>query len=134
MGRRIDSNSTDVTVDDNLWFGLSKKCMVEWREGISPLRSPRTGHEPLDSSSSYSPAADCQSCHWVKLWRSEAFIEMPGGISSYRLRSRKRWPISCLKGLISAIYQLVSKPSKDFRYAFDMLNQDALFLAVMSNP
>jgi MscS family membrane protein len=29
---------------------------VEWREGISPSRSPKTGHEPLDSSGSYCPA------------------------------------------------------------------------------
>ena len=25
----------------------------EWRSGIAPLRSPRTGREPLDSSGSY---------------------------------------------------------------------------------
>src|ERR1700733_12651793 len=35
---------------------------VEWRGGISPPRSPKTGHEPLDSSGSYRPTAvtSCQ--------------------------------------------------------------------------
>ena len=28
---------------------------VEWREGVSPPRPPRTGREPLDSSGSYRP-------------------------------------------------------------------------------
>jgi hypothetical protein len=32
------------------------ELVVEWREGISPSRSPKTGHEPLDSSGSYCPA------------------------------------------------------------------------------
>lgn len=32
--------------------------VVEWRRGISPPRSPRTGHEPLDSSGSCYPIAD----------------------------------------------------------------------------
>ena len=30
--------------------------MVEWREGVSPSRSPRTGRDSLPSSSSYCPA------------------------------------------------------------------------------
>ena len=34
----------------------SEKCLVEWREGISPSRSPRTGRDSLPSSSSYCPA------------------------------------------------------------------------------
>ena len=31
-------------------------CVVEWRGGIAPPRSPRTGREPLGSSGSYRPA------------------------------------------------------------------------------
>jgi RNA polymerase sigma-70 factor (ECF subfamily) len=38
------------------YFRAFKKSSVEWREGLSPSRSPRTGHEPLDSSGSYCPA------------------------------------------------------------------------------
>jgi hypothetical protein len=42
------------------------KYLVEWREGISPSRSPKTGHEPLDSSGSYCPALNWESCQWAK--------------------------------------------------------------------
>ena len=33
--------------------GLVGVEVGEWRRGIAPLRSPRTGREPLDSSGSY---------------------------------------------------------------------------------
>ena len=36
------------------WDGAAK--IVEWREGVSPSRSPRTGRDSLPSSSSYCPA------------------------------------------------------------------------------
>ena len=35
---------------------LFRPLTVEWPGGISPPGSPRTGHEPLDSSGSYYPA------------------------------------------------------------------------------
>ena len=34
-------------------YGLVGVQVGEWRRGIAPLRSPRTGREPLDSSGSY---------------------------------------------------------------------------------
>ena len=45
----------DVAVDA---FSGGTQALVrvqvgEWRRGIAPLRSPRTGREPLDSSGSY---------------------------------------------------------------------------------
>jgi hypothetical protein len=54
--------------DAYLWYekqmpGLGREFLdenidylVEWREGISPSRSPRTGRDSLPSSSSYCPA------------------------------------------------------------------------------
>jgi len=40
--------------------------IVEWREGIAPSRSPRTGRDSLPSSSSYCPALIWESCQWAK--------------------------------------------------------------------
>jgi hypothetical protein len=59
-------NSVKEITEGDLAELLFTKAQVEWREGISPSRSPRTGHEPLDSSGSYRPAADCKSCQWAK--------------------------------------------------------------------
>ena len=49
----------EADVSSNAELGLSDRvvCMQvgEWRGGVAPPRSPRTGREPLDSSGSYRP-------------------------------------------------------------------------------